>query len=95
MIQFKPTFSEKLWRMGKLYAWLGKKLHLQLAKWKEGRDSVWRFTIRDTETNKQLLSKKWSVKDSLQFKAAKRKCLEQQVDELKEKSRKTSKSSNQ
>ena len=72
--------------MGKLYARLGtKNCNIQLAKWKKGKDSVWRFTVRDTEINKQLLSRKWSLEDSLQFEAAKRKCLEQQVDELKEK----------
>ena len=80
------TFSAKLWRMGKLFARLGtKNRNIQLAKWKEGRDSVWRFTVSDAEINRQLLSRKRSLEDSLQFETTKRKCLEQQVDKLKQK----------
>ena len=79
----RATFSSKLWRMGKLFATLGtKNRKLQIAKW---RSSNWQLTVGETEVNKQLLSRKRSLEDSLQSEIAKRRHLEQQVDELKEK----------
>ena len=47
--------------------------------------SNWQLTIGETEVNRQLLSKKHSLEESLQSEKAKRMRLEQQVDELKEK----------
>ena len=72
----RATFSAKLWRMGKLFARLGtKNCNIQLAKWKEGRDSVWRFTVSDAEINKQLLSRKRSLEDAYNLRQLKESAL--------------------
>ena len=69
--------------MGKLFATLGtKNCNQKLAEWKI---SNWQLTVGGTEVNRQLLSGKHSLEESLQSKKAKRMRLEQQVDELKEK----------
>ena len=82
----RATFAAKLWRMGKLISRMGTKNRInQLAQWKDGRDSLWRLTIGATEVNKQLLSRKRSLEDTLQSEMDKRKRLEHKVEELQEK----------
>jgi len=37
-----------------------------LLKWKEGRESIWNFTINESEFNRQILAQKWQAEVQLE-----------------------------
>ena len=78
--------------MGKALAKLGgKKRPEQLHKWKEGPESVWSFTVNETEVSRQLLKRKHQVQVQLQQQTIKRRKLEKEVNELKRTNKKQAK----
>ena len=55
----RASFRTKLWRMGQKLLKLGSKSRvLQLKHWKEGKGATWKFSVSDTEVNRQLLHRK-------------------------------------
>ena len=54
----------------------------QLAKWKNGKESVWNFNVNEVEVNCQMLKRKHSVEALLEDESAKRKKLDSEVKQL-------------
>jgi len=76
----RGSFSSKLWRMGKHFASLGTtRCKIQLEKW---ATSDWSFTVSENEVIRQVLSRKRETEE-LDSEMTKCRCLEKQVDELK------------
>ena len=79
----RTTFKSKLWRMGKCFSTIcGKMRSQQLAKWKNGKESVWNFNVNEVEINCQMLKRKRSVEALLEDESAKRKKLDSEVKQL-------------
>ena len=85
----RTTFKSKLWRMGKRITRIGgaKQRNDLLRNWKEGRESIWNFTIDGFEVGRQILSRKRQAEVQLEEQRVKMKRLEAEVKELKEKTK--------
>ena len=79
------SFRTKLWRMGQKLFKLGSKSRvLQLNHWKEGKGATWKFSVSDTEVNRQLLHRKRKA-ENLEEEISKRQKCEQEIEILQAK----------
>ena len=62
------TFKGKLWRMDTRLNRIegGKQQKDLLLKWKERKESIWNFTINESEFNRQILAQKWQAEVQLE-----------------------------
>ena len=68
----RASFRTKLWRMGQKLFKLGSKSRvLQLNHWKEGKGATWKFSVSDTEVNRQLLHRNSRKSRGRNFKTTK------------------------
>ena len=82
--KIRITFKSKLWRMRKkLSSTGGKKRKQLLCSWKEGKGSVWDFTVDGNEASRQMTARKRQVEEQLQQQTIKQLKLEEEVKELK------------
>ena len=81
----RTSFRTKLWRMGQKLFKLGSKSRvLQLNHWKEGKGATWKFSVSDTEVNRQLLHRKRKA-ENLDEEISKRQKCEQEIEILQAK----------
>ena len=73
----RNAFKCKLWRMGKTLSSLGGTKRKQtLYNWKEGKLSIWAFTVDTDEARRQLLKRSHQVEVQLECEQVKRQKLE-------------------
>lgn len=80
----RNTFKCKLWRMGKTLSSLGgTKCKQTLSNWKEGKLSIWSFTVNTKEAQRQLLKRSHQVEVQLEREKVKRQKLEAEAKNTK------------
>ena len=80
----RNTFKCKLWRMGKTLSSLGGTKRKQtLSNWREGKLSIWSFTVNTKEVQRQLLKRSHQVEVQLECEQVKWQKSEVEVKHMK------------
>ena len=89
--KIRATFKTKLWRMGRKLSKTGGKQRKELLhRWEEGEESLWNFTVDESEATSQMMARKRKVENQLHQERVKRQKLEEKVKDLKQKAEKQS-----
>ena len=64
--KIRATFKTKLWRMGRKLSKTGGKQRKELLhRWEEGEESLWNFTVDESEATSQMMAHKRKVENQL------------------------------